>query len=338
MNIEEKNNYWKNYRILTLFIILFLILNYKYVFKQKNISITNDEFIIDTEFYKYERNLITKEMKKYAQWDQLDNEPYFINGIIRKYRPKNCLEIGVSKGGGSIIILNAIKDIEGSSLISLDLNEQLYYNKSEKTGSNVKKYFDNLTINNKWKLYTGKQPHIFLNEINKKFDFLFLDTSHLAPGELINIIEVLPFLNENAIVILHDIMFHLPSHNYYLIKEIKYHPSMIYLMTALEGKKFIMNHKRFQFENIGAIILSKNQEKYYLNYFLLLMSPWEYIPPDEHIEQLKTFIKKYYKKDIYLNIFNHAVNENKLYINKFGKYKREINRLYTINKQQKVEN
>ena len=113
---------------------------------------------------------------------------------------------------------------------------------------------------------------------------------------------------------------------------------MIYLMTALEGKKFIMNHKRFQFENIGAIILSKNQEKYYLNYFLLLMSPWEYIPPDEHIEQLKTFIKKYYKKDIYLNIFNHAVNENKLYINKFEKYKREINRLYTINKQQKVEN
>ena len=209
-------------------------------------------------------------MKKNAQWDQFRNEPYFINGIIRKYKPKNCLEIGVSRGGGSIIILNAIKDIEGSSLISLDLNDKLYNNQSEYTGSNVKKYFPQLANNNKWKLYTGKQPHIFLDEINKKFDFLFLDTSHLAPGELINIIEVLPFLKENAIIILHDIMFHLPSHHYYRIKEIKYHPSMIYLMTALEGKKYIMNHKRFQFENIGAIILSKHQKKYYLNYFLLL--------------------------------------------------------------------
>ena len=36
-----------------------------------------------------------------------------------------------------------------------------------------------------------------------KFDFLFLDTVHLAPGELINIIEALPFLNDEAIVVLH---------------------------------------------------------------------------------------------------------------------------------------
>ena len=95
---------------------------------------------------------------------------------------------------------------------------------------------------------------------------MFLDTSHLAPGELINFIEVLPFLNENAIIILHDVMYHLPSHNYYRIKEIKYHPSMIYLMTAIEGKKYMITHKQFQFENIGAIILSRIQKRFYLNH------------------------------------------------------------------------
>ena len=62
-----------------------------------------------------------------------------------------------------------------------------------------------------------------------------------------------------------------------------------------------MHSKRFQFENIGAIILSKNQENYYLNYFLLLMSPWNYMPSDEQIEQLQKFIKNYYKKRLYLN-------------------------------------
>ena len=54
----------------------------------------------------------------------------------------------------------------------------------QKTGCNVKKYFPELA-ENKWKLFTGKQPHIFLEKLNMKFDFLFLDTTHFAPGELI---------------------------------------------------------------------------------------------------------------------------------------------------------
>ena len=313
-------------QIIIIIIIMFFIFYSRYISKGNELKDIDDNFIIDKEFYKYERNFITESMKKYANWDQSYNEPYFINGIIRKFKPKNCLEIGVSKGGGSIIILNAIKDIEGSSLISLDLNEQLYYNNSEKTGCNVKKYFPELA-ENKWKLYTGKQPHIFLDKLNMKFDFLFLDTSHLAPGELINIIEALPFLKENAIVVLHDIMYHLPSHNYYNPPEVKYHPSMIYLMTSLKGKKYIMNDDLFQFENIGAIILSKNQEKYYLNYFLLLMSPWDYMLSDEHIEQFKSFLKKYYKKKLYLRIFNSAVRENKIYIQKSENLKNSI-RIY----------
>ena len=292
-----------NFQIFSIILNIFIIIYSRLTFEPRDI---NSDFIIDIEFYKYERNFITESMKKYAQWDQLDNEPYFINGIIRKFKPKNCLEIGVSRGGGSIIILNAIKDINDSRLISLDLSEDLYINNGQKTGCNVKKYFPELA-ENKWKLFTGKQPHIFLEKLNMKFDFLFLDTTHLAPGELINIIEALPFLNENAIVVLHDVMFHLPSHNYYVPPEVKYHPSMIYLMTTLKGKKYIMLSKLFQFENIGAIILSKNQENYYLNYFLLLMSPWNYMPSDEQIEQLQKFIKKYYKKRLYLNIFNSAV-------------------------------
>ena len=62
------------------------------------------------------------------------------------------------------------------------------------------------------------------------------------------------------------------------------------------------------------------------------MSPWEYIPSEEQIEELRIFIKKYYKKNIYLDIFNHAVNENKIYINKIAKFKRKIKKLYAINR------
>jgi hypothetical protein len=164
---ESKNqNYKKNYIIFIFLIILSFIIYYEFFISNIKKIYSSNEFNIDKEFFNYERNLITEEMKKNAQWDQFFNEPFFINGIIRKYKPKNCLEIGVSRGGGSIIILNAIKDIEGSSLISLDLNAKLYNNQSEYTGCNVKKYFPQLANNNKWKLYTGKQPHIFLDEIN----------------------------------------------------------------------------------------------------------------------------------------------------------------------------
>ena len=85
-------------------------------------------------------------------------------------------------------------------------------------------------------------------------------------------------------------------------------------MAALFGDKVIIEDKNKRIENIGAIHLYSNQKKYYLNYFLLLLTPWEYMPNETHIQELREFIKKYYKKEIYLNLFNKAVEENKNYI------------------------
>jgi hypothetical protein len=48
------------------------------------------------------------------------------------------------------------------------------------------------------------------------------------------------------------------------------------------------------------------------------------MPTDEQLLQLKFFISKYYKEDIYLNIFNRAVKENKIYIKRLEKYKASI--------------
>ena len=170
----------------------------------------NDSFSFQTkikfeknfEYHNHERELINQKIQKYAGYELIDKEPYFLNGIIRKFKPKKCLEIGVSRGGSSIIILNALKDINSSFLISLDINDNVYNNQTLKTGFAVKKYFPELAYN-KWKLYTGRQPHIFFFLLKMKFDFLFLDTVHLAPGEIINFLEVLPFLEDNAIIILY---------------------------------------------------------------------------------------------------------------------------------------
>ena len=272
------------------------------------------------KYHLYEREMISEKMIKYSGWYLSKNEPYFINGIIRKFKPKKCLEIGVARGGSSIIILNALKDINDSFLVSLDL-----YNKypSYYVGENAKKYFPELTRNNKWQLYTGEQPHKFLDKLNLKFDFLFLDTVHFTPGELINIIEAMPFLEENAIIILHDTMLHLPSiYNDHRRREVLNHPSQIFLMTSIPGYKVIIEDKEKGAENIGAVFLNSNNENDYLNYFLLLLSPWEYMPSNTHIEELRAFISKYYKNKIFLHLFNRAVEENKIYINNFKSIKK----------------
>ena len=330
----QKNESYISKKIFILIIIccflIFMIYQTKIINELKIISnIINKNkngpknYDLNFKYHLYEREMLTEKIKQYSGWLLAKNEPYFLNGIIRKHKPKKCLEIGIAKGGSSIIILNALKDMNDSFLISLDLSN---YNKNGKyhIGENVKKYFPELAQNNKWQLYTGEQPHKFLEKLNLKFDFLFLDTMHLAPGELINIIEALPFLEENSIIVMHDVMFHLPTNRYYKPREVKYHPSNIYLMTALAGDKIIIEDPKNGAENIGAVFLSSNKEQYYLNYFILLLTPWEYLPASKHIEELRIFILKYYKNQLFLHLFNRAVKENKIYINNFRSVYKQV--------------
>lgn len=74
-------------------------------------------------------------------------------------------------------------------------------------------------------------------------------------------------------------------------------------MTSLYGDKVIIERDYKRIINLRAIHLYLNQKKYYLNYFLLLLKPWEYLPNEDHIRDIREFFKKYYKKEIYLNLF-----------------------------------
>jgi len=65
-----------------------------------------------------------------------------------------------------------------------------------------------------------------------KFDFLYLDSAHISPAEIINFIEALPFLNENAIVVLHVLFWH-----FIRVSKTKFYPSCISLIPTLYGDK-----------------------------------------------------------------------------------------------------
>ena len=310
--INTDNNKRINMKIF-IFIIIIVIIIYLYNYYNNSnyfINVTKKKYDINFDYKTYENNIITKKIITISGWQIRRNQANFLNGLIRKYKPKNCLEIGVANGGSSILILNAIKDITNSILVSLDLNNKVYSDPTKETGYRVK-YFPELSKN--WKLFTGDQPHKFLIKLNMKFDFVFLDTAHSTPGEILNFIELLPFLNENAILVIHDILWHFKS-------KIKFYPSNIILYPAIYGDKILLKKKNGSLDNIAAVFLYKNQENHYLDYFLLLLTSWEYLPKNNEINDLRFFIKNYYKKNIFLKIFDTAVMKNMNSINIRQKY------------------
>ena len=268
--------------------------------------------ITNFDYKNYEKDIITENIIQTAAWNITNEEAFLINGIIRKRKPKKCLEIGVGKGSLSLLILNAIKDLKNSFLVSIDLYHHVPDESSKRVGYKVEKYFSKEIKN--WKLLLGDMPYKTLEKLNLKFNFVIIDTTNKMPGEVLNIIEVMPFLEDNAIIIFPNLLSHIKND---FINQNKTIPTSMLLMSSLVGKKIIYYNKNKIMGNVGVIFLAKNQKKYYENYFLLLMCLWEDMLTDELIFKYRLFIEKYYKNQNLINIFENAVLHNKEYQKNF---------------------
>ena len=149
----------------------------------------------------------------------------------------------------------------------------------------------------------------FIEIIGNEIDFVYIDTVHTTPGEMLNWLEVLPFLKDEAIVVLHDTFFMYVNNR--IVKRI-INFSNNQMLCYIRGKLILPSYSKNTFaRNIGALKLLKNQENYYYQYFLALGTQWQYLPPDRELDVLKKFFIKYYG-ETYTNIYNDAVEKNKL--------------------------
>jgi predicted O-methyltransferase YrrM len=230
------------------------------------------------------------------------NQREFLNGIIRKYRPKKILELGVLLGGSSIIILNAIKDIKNSHLYSIDIGN------STIIGSCAQNSFSYLT--NKWTLFKGNIAAKYIEKIGKNIDFALIDTSHFEPGEILDFLMILPFLKEEAIIIFHDIDNQITDSKG---KNMRYYWAPYIIFNLIRGKKFYPSGPGVLNKDIGAIKLEKNQKRFIHDYCRALGGHWEYFLAEEHIQIIKSFFEKYYDKEC-LIILNEALSFNKGFV------------------------
>ena len=249
------------------------------------------------------------------------NERKFVNGIIRQLKPKKILEIGIANGGGSSVILNAIQDMPETKLYSIDILLKHWIYKDKKIGFVVEEYF-NYLIKNNWQIYLGGVVAKFIEEIGDGIDLCIIDAYHYLPGEMLDFLMVLPFLKENATIIIHDTLLGALGYAGYY----PYGISCMVLFTTLKGKKYTIKKNIFnEIGNIGAVTLSSDFKSYMFDYFYSLTYPWHSPIDEDSLTYILNLFNKFYDKK-YVDLFNEIVN----FYSKDGKYTKNLQEINEI--------
>lgn len=260
-----------------------------------NIELYNEPLTIYNKFPEY---------KHYCEMSQFEQE--FLCGLIRCAHPKKVVEIGVSAGGTTAVILNCLA-LSGESvqMYSCDLNKEYYRDKSKSVGfvaEELKPYI--LDEKGKCKvnhtLLTGGYAPEFLPQIGNDIDFLILDTAHSLPGEMLDLLACLPYLKKGATVVLHDVSMNITVNNN------SYATKLVFDVIAAD--KYIMKtgDRPCGFPNIAAFKITDDTYKYIRNYFSSLTITWDYIPNDKELKLYHDFYSEQYSHDL-VDMYDTAV-------------------------------
>ncbi len=230
--------------------------------------------------------------------EMLPSEQVFLDRLLREKKPKKILEVGVSAGASSVVILNAMKDLPDSKLFSVELSETYYpdlYDESRKdkrlSGFLVKEYFPDVG-DKKWRLLTGNVAAAFMEQIGGEVDFVLLDASHCLPGELLDFLMILPFVKTGATVVLHDVNlnYNNAKMQFFLIS-----CRVLFSLVTADGKRLV-EPSPGRLPNIGSFEITQKTRDNISDLFQILTIPWWYIPEEEHYQAMLALFKKHYDK------------------------------------------
>ncbi len=138
-----------------------------------------------------------------------NEESYFLYNIIQTFNPKNIVEVGVASGWSSSIILMAVNDLmkanpnEDYKFCGIDIDTHCYYDKSLPVGYTI----DEVIPADGYKGEIVRDRSVFAIQHRyqpNEIDLIFIDANHKHPYPAIDMLVALPYLTENAVVVLHD--------------------------------------------------------------------------------------------------------------------------------------
>lgn len=237
-----------------------------------------------------------------------ESERQFLNALVLRSKPKKILEVGVAAGASSIVILNAVKNMD-SHIYAVDYSENYYRDESLKSGYFVEHYPE---LKQKYSLYTGGLAGKYLEQIGGEIDFCLIDTMHSNPGEILDFIMVLPYLKEDAIVVFHDTNLHMADLKYNC--DWKFTNNI--LLSAVSGTKLVQgnyNEKEKNLTalpNIAAVRLNKETRAHIFEIFNLLTIKWQYKIADEDEKVILDSLQRFYPEK-YTEYFKKVLEHQK---------------------------
>lgn len=233
-----------------------------------------------------------------------DSNAMFLAGLLRRYRPKTLLEVGVSAGGSSALLLHILDKLGiESEVVSVDLSEKWFRDEAFATGWAAKKLYPD---KKNWNLHTGRFLPEIIEDLNMEFDFCFLDTVHSLPGEILDYLVVLPFMHEDAVIAMHDTSL------YFYGKSSDMLATRV-LITACVGEKILPPQLSEADANLCAVQITAETYKNIGNIFSALYLPWPYLLDGRQFKIYREFFLRYYGPEA-AEIFSRAMEWNTAYL------------------------
>ena len=236
----------------------------------------------------------------------------FLEKMLREIRVEKVLEVGVSAGGSSALLLSLFPRDLNTALYAVDYKHHYHRDRSRKAGFLVAERFPEFMAN--YHLFTGDDVSGFIDEIGGDIDFALVDTSHTHPIETLNVLTILPFMKPGSWIVLHDIgIFLKPFYNSFATK---------YIFDAWQGERIESEFKSESIDaaNIGAIKVEKLEENT-RQLLSVLFNRWDKQVPDKDIAQTRSIIAAHYTKED-LKTFDRAVAYNRVYLEQANSIKK----------------
>jgi hypothetical protein len=146
-------------------------------------------------------------------------------------------------------------------------------------------------------LITEKDVSQVIESLDRKFDFVVIDTGHTHPCESLNLIAILPYLTENAIVVLHDI-------NPWQATNPPFTAPILLLSCIVAPKLQPQCDKA-----IAAFQITADTRTHISNVFYAFSFPWGYAPRQLILDSVCGIVDKYYDEKCQ-ELFRQALDWN----------------------------
>ncbi len=214
-------------------------------------------------------------------------EQKFFMQFMKEDRPKKILEIGSNQGGTTAIILHAIEKLQLSAVLhSVDISnfEDTMRHTVDHSLGVVCPHWNQES----WKIYCNTTVAGVVDEIGSDIDFCILDAAHSLPGEVLDLITILPYLKDGTIVVLHDIRLGSRGMRRNAIA------TNILFSTVVAEEKFLPLDDLGNIMNIAAFRITKTTRAHIHNLIQALSLPWAYSVSEAHWNLYTKVVRAHY--------------------------------------------